>query len=446
MADFYNATTITTTDINLMVNYISEIFINGGGLQSPFLAGLIGRQAKLPENFSGTFEVKYAQTKPPGAGIRSIVYDGLNNQDSAELATIIYKFNSISTGLSFDGKETVVTKFSEILNKVRFPNLVEDLYRQMASNIFKSNRSLAKVVSVSGVDVVVDSVLYLAVGNYLVASSDDNPVTSSLRSTSAVQVVAIDKNSNTITLSGTIAALAADDYLFSRDYVSNEKIEVIGLDKLLPKNPKTYLRTESLGIGGFNKRYENGLYGVSEDCTGKFLSDALIEAVKKIRASGGQPNVIYVNYNRLQDIDEEYRKQFNVYQERIKTDDSLSSTLFGFKKAFIYLPGMPDIMIVGDSYVPMDIAYILNENDIELAIYPKRPDFLNAIHSMPYVVSLKNEGYDTSIFNLMPQISSDYNNKFNRVNIMMEVLYLLIMRDFRSAGIVFNIDKKKPIT
>ena len=226
-------------------------------------------------------------------------------------------------------------------------DLAVDLNRQVYGD---GTGTIATVVSVSGADIVVDSTHWVQEGMVLVGI---DPSTGAVAdSGNELEVTDIDETTNTITVSGTITALAAADLLVrGSNSTNNYGKEWTGLAAIVSEsgtlhdiNPADYpiwKATEvDISSGG---------------SPGTLTELALINLVQKVDKKGGDVDVFLASpgvFNAYWDLLQGLRQYTN------------GATLTGGQRAFSFTAVGKEIKFISDYAAPSNTLYALSTKDL----------------------------------------------------------------------------------
>ena len=226
-------------------------------------------------------------------------------------------------------------------------DLAVDLNRQVYGD---GTGTIGVVSSVSGQDIVVDSTHYFQVG--MVLTGIDPSTGAVADSGNELEVTAIDESSETITVTGTISALAANDLLVRASNTTNSYgKEWTGLGAIVddtsvlheidPADYPTWKSTvETLG---------------SEGTPGTLTELDLINLVQKVDKQGGDVDVMLASpgvYNAYWNLLQGFRQFTN------------SATLTGGQRSFTFEALGKPIKFVSDYAAPKGTLYALSSKEI----------------------------------------------------------------------------------
>lgn len=226
-------------------------------------------------------------------------------------------------------------------------DLAVDLNRQVYGD---GTGTIGVVSSVSGQDIVVDSTHYFQVG--MVLTGIDPSTGAVADSGNELEVTAIDESSETITVTGTISALAANDLLVRASNTTNSYgKEWTGLGAIVddtselheidPADYPTWKSTvETLGSVG---------------TPGTLTELDLINLVQKVDKQGGDVDVMLASpgvYNAYWNLLQGFRQFTN------------SATLTGGQRSFTFEALGKPIRFVSDYAAPKGTLYALSSKEI----------------------------------------------------------------------------------
>ena len=229
-------------------------------------------------------------------------------------------------------------------------SVLKELGRDLARQLFgTSNNVLAQVTSGTASPITVGSqaARKFEVGMRIMA--DDTITGASPRSGTGV-VTAVDYTAGTVTYSGTITSIAADDYIFREGAITSATgTGITGLDDWLGS---------SSALFGVTRTASSRLQGQTFNATTESLSiqDAFIKAVIDADREGGYVDVIITDHATYATL-----QQSEQSQKRYPTPDDAISKL-GFKEVMM----INGAMVIPDRFCAAGTAYALELDSFKL--------------------------------------------------------------------------------
>jgi hypothetical protein len=247
--------------------------------------------------------------------------------------------------------------------------------RSLASALPRSGTgSVGKVGSISTTALTletIEDVVNFEVGDKIQASAADG---GTLRAATAIEVVAINRDTGVLTGSGNwsgIASLTAGDFLYKQgdaQAAGASPLKVTGLDGWLPSTAPTG-GDSFFGVDRSVDATRLGGVRYSIPANGETYEEGLMSAAARLHREGGRPEVVWMNPLEWVKLAKELgsRVQFDIVKS--------SNGKIGFKAITLTSP-KGDLKVLADHNFPMGVAYMLDKSTWKLYSLGKAPQIL----------------------------------------------------------------------
>lgn len=225
---------------------------------------------------------------------------------------------------------------------------IDELGHQLAIALYgNGSGSIGKISSVSGGVITLvqaDDARNFSEGQVIQANPNETGNSGSMRSGSGT-VTAVDEDAGTVTYSGTITSVAANDFLYTK---GNYDADIKGLAAWLPLTAPT---SGDSFFGVDRSAAPQRLAGWRVTTTSNSIEENMKKLAAKIRRAGGRPKHAFLspmNWNTLQ----------NNLETKVVRDEG-GEAKFGFDSLVMATPaGM--VRVYADPECPPDRGYILD--------------------------------------------------------------------------------------
>lgn len=240
---------------------------------------------------------------------------------------------------------------------------MNNLTRSIAINMFRSGSGSRGQVG-SGTASPITLLDPLDAVNFevgMVITAGPNDSSTSLRSGSGT-ITNIDRNAGTITYSGTITSIQANDYLFAQ---GDESAQLSGLAAWLP-----YTAPDSTPFFGCDRSVDTvRLAGTRMDISALAPVEGLLKLVFQASKEGARPTHYFCNYDQFVNIEHDLGAKVQYVD--------LAVGEIGFKALAINGPKGP-VKILPDMNCPSTKGYLLTMDTWKFATLGEAPKFLGS--------------------------------------------------------------------
>lgn len=239
-------------------------------------------------------------------------------------------------------------------------SLATALYRTGTGSIGQSASTASPITLVN-----INDITSFEVGMVITASQTDG---GALRAGSGT-ITAIDRDAGTITYSGTITSLTANDYLYAQgdEAAAGSNLKVAGLLAWLPSTAPATGGSDSF-FSVDRSSDVTRLAGLRVDATGLNPEEACVTALSKLSREGGRPDHLFVNHLDFRNIEISIGSKL-VYKP-------MSVGEIGFTGLELIGPRGP-VMVVPDQDCPSGRGFALQMDTWKFYSLEKAPQVLD---------------------------------------------------------------------